>query len=140
MNLTKKIITKPTFQKEKKLMKIKKLLGIIILLSFMSCGVRQNLSISYRLNDGMSKSEVEGIMGPPIKSDFFKNVEEWFYCKTGQMSDEHLALFFYDGKLIAKKNYTVTAADTRGTFGSCQKFIKMGNYRVPDVVLEIRNR
>jgi outer membrane protein assembly factor BamE (lipoprotein component of BamABCDE complex) len=121
-------------------MKIKKVFSLLILLSIMSCGIQQNLTVSYRLNDGMTKTEVEAIMGAPIKSDFYKNVEEWFYCKTGQMSDEHLALFFNDGKLIAKKNYTVTGADTRGVYGSCEKFIKMGNYRVPDVVVEIRNR
>lgn len=113
---------------------------MILLVCLMACGVQQNLTVSYRLSEGMTKSQVEAIMGAPIKSDFFKNVEEWFYCKTGQMSDEHLALFFHDGRLIAKKNYTVTAADTRGVYGSCEKFIKMGNYREPDVVAEIRSR
>jgi len=47
-------------------------------------------------------------------------------------------LFFYEGKLIEKLNYTVTEADTKGAFGSCEKFIKMGNYRVPNKVIEIR--
>jgi len=121
-------------------MTMKNVFSLLILLSLMSCGVQQNLTVSYRLNDGMSKAEVEAIMGPPIKSDFFKNVEEWFFCKTGQMYDEHLALFFYDGKLITKKNYIVTVVDTRGIPGSCEKFIKKGNYSVPDLVVEIRNR
>jgi outer membrane protein assembly factor BamE (lipoprotein component of BamABCDE complex) len=119
---------------------MKNIFSLLILLLLISCGVQQNLTVSYRLNDGMTKSEVKEIMGAPIKSDFYKNVDEWFYCKTGQMSDEHLALFFYDGKLVAKKNYSVTGADTRGMMGSCEKFIKMGNYRVPDLVVEIRNR
>lgn len=119
---------------------LKKIFSYILLLSILSCGVQQNLAVSYRLNEGMTKAEVESIMGPPIKSDFFQSVDEWFYCKTGQMSDEHLALFFYEDKLVAKHNYTVTAVDTRGVYGSCEKFIKMGNYQVPDVVVEIRNR
>ena len=102
--------------------------------------VNQDLKVSYQLNEGMTKSEVESIMGVPIKTDFFKNIEEWFYCKTGTGSDEHLALFFHEAKLVAKKNYTVTMADTRGISGSCEKFIKMGNYQVPDIVIEIRNR
>lgn len=55
-------------------------------------------------------------------------------------SDEYLALFFYEGKLLEKLNYTVTLADTRGITGSCQRFIKMGNYREPDKVIEIRMR
>ena len=88
----------------------------------------------------MTKNEVEAIMGRPVKSDFYKNVEEWHYCSTGSSADEHLALFFYNGKLIAKKNYTVTLQDTRGISGSCEKFIKMENYREPDNVTEIRIR
>lgn len=112
---------------------------LLVLALFVSaCGIQQNLSVSHKLYEGMTKAEVEGIMGAPIKSDFYKGVEEWHYCKTGQMADEFIALFFHEGKLIAKKNYTVTAADTRGVYGSCEKFIKMGNYREPDNVIEIR--
>lgn len=93
------------------------------------------------LHEGMTKQEAEAIMGAPVKSDFDKNVEEWHYCRTGQnTADEFIALFFYEGKLIAKKNYTVTISDTRGVHGSCEKFIKMGNYRQPEVVVEIRSR
>ena len=128
-----------------KLNKMKKTVIIFGLLIFSACGVqeiyvRQNLEISYRLSEGMTKAEVEAIMGAPIKSDFYKNVDEWFYCRTGSGLDEQLALFFYEGKLIAKKNYTVTWADAGGATGSCEKFIKMGNYREPEVVVELRNR
>lgn len=117
----------------------------IMILLLTSCGVnrnylRQNLSESYRLSPEMSKVEVEQIMGLPAKSDFSKNVEEWHYCITGTGSDEFIALFFYDGRLIEKLNYTVTIADTNGATGSCEKFIKMGNYREPNKVLEIRMR
>jgi outer membrane protein assembly factor BamE (lipoprotein component of BamABCDE complex) len=112
---------------------------ILILFLFSACGTQQNLSSSYKLSPGMSKSEVESIMGVPIKSDFKSNVEEWHYCKTGMNSDEMLALFFHEGKLIEKMNYTVTLSDARGT-GSCEKFVKMGNYREPDLVVEIRSR
>lgn len=123
---------------------IKRASTIIIIISFLSsCGVNQNyvrqdLNVSYRLSPGMSKAEVEQIMGQPAKSDFSKNVEEWHYCRTGTGSDEFIALFFFEGKLVEKLNYTVTLADARGATGSCEKFIKMGNYREPDKVLEIR--
>ena len=121
---------------------MKKTLIILTLLCLNACYyVQAPLQQSYQLSEGMTKSQVTAIMGAPIKSDFYKNVEEWFYCSTGfSNSDEHLALFFHDGKLIAKKNYTVTVVDTRGVYGSCEKFIKMGNYREPTVVAEIRNR
>jgi len=113
-------------------------LGLILFL--ISCGVQQNLAVSYKLHEGMTKAEAESIMGTPVKSDFYKNVDEWHYCKTGTTADEFISLFFYEGKLIAKKNYTVTLADTRGASGSCEKFIKMGNYSEPDIVVEIRSR
>ena len=121
---------------------MKRIPGFILLLTttlyLTACGVQQNLSISHKLSPGMTKSEVEAIMGTPVKSDFHKNVEEWHYCKTGMSADEFLALFFYEGKLIEKLNYTVTIADTGGAFGSCSKFIKMGNYREPDKIIELR--
>ena len=128
-----------------KLKSMKKTFTIFALLILTACGiqnsyVQQDLSISYKLSEGMTKAEVEAIMGAPIKSDFYKSVDEWFYCKTGMGLDEQLALYFYEGKLIAKKNYTVTAADARGAYGSCENFIKMGNYKEPEVVVEIRNR
>lgn len=125
---------------------VKKATTILIIILFLSsCGInqnylQQNLDVSYRLNPEMSKVEVEQIMGRPAKSDFSNNVEEWHYCRTGTGSDEFIALFFFEEKLIEKLNYTVTLADTRGATGSCEKFIKMGNYREPDKVLEIRMR
>ncbi|MFI5405470.1 MAG: outer membrane protein assembly factor BamE [Nitrososphaerales archaeon] len=119
---------------------MKVVVSILLVALFYSCGVQQKLSASYKLNPGMTKAEVEAIMGHPVKSDFKQNVEEWHYCNTGSSADEFLALFFYEGKLIEKLNYTVTLADTRGATGSCSKFIKMGNYREPDKVIEIRMR
>jgi len=88
----------------------------------------------------MTKKEVTAIMGAPIKSDFSGGVEEWHYCKTGFSTDEYLALFFYEGRLIEKRNYTVTSVDVGGVSGTCEKFIKRGNYKEPDVVAEIRRR
>jgi len=119
---------------------MKRFITFIACLIILSCGVQQNLKVSYKLISGMTKSEVESVMGAPVKSDFRQNVEEWHYCRTGFNSDEFLALFFYDGKLVEKLNYTVTLADTRGATGSCSKFIKMGNYREPDRVIELRMR
>jgi len=119
---------------------------LFALILFTSCSqtkrlskfTQQPLEQSYRLNTGMSKQEVVSILGQPIKSDFYKNVDEWFYCKTGMGGDQHLALFFFEGKLIAKKNYVVTVQDVYGQTGSCEWFIKGGNYREPDEVKEIR--
>ncbi len=99
---------------------------------------QQPIEQSFKLQSGISKEEVVAILGQPIKSDFYKNIDEWFYCKTGLGGDQHLALFFYDGKLIAKKNYVVTLQDVEGATGSCEWFIKRGSYKEPDEVKEIR--
>lgn len=120
---------------------MKRILLIAIAFGIIGCSVtKQSLNHSYKLSPGMSKGEVENLMGPPIKSDFEKNVEEWFYCSTGNSSDQHLALFFHEGILVTKKNYNVSLADTRGMTGSCENFIKQGDYRVPNEVIEIRMR
>lgn len=102
--------------------------------------VSQNLAASNRLAPGMTKEQVLAIMGAPIKSDFRGSVEEWHYCKTGIGLDEFVALFFHENALFEKSNYTVTMADVGGVTGSCEKFIKMGNYREPDKVFELRRR
>jgi hypothetical protein len=47
---------------------------------------------------------------------------------------------FHEGKLVEKLNYTVTMSDIGGVAGGCSKFIKRGNYREPDNVIEFRNR
>jgi outer membrane protein assembly factor BamE (lipoprotein component of BamABCDE complex) len=118
---------------------MKSIFFLLFLCFLFSCTVtQQNLNASHQLNPGMTKDEVVNVMGSPIMSDFYKNVEEWHYCKTGFNSDQYLALFFHQGKLVAKKSYTVTLNDTRGVSGSCENFTKRGNYREPDEVKEIR--
>lgn len=118
---------------------MKKVLLILLVVVLASCG-SMKLRQSYALEPGMSKKEVLSIMGEPAKSDFDRNIEEWHYCSTGFDSDEYIALYFLDGKLLTKTNYTVTISDTNGSTGNCRKFIKMGNYRVPDAVIEVRER
>ncbi len=132
---------------------MRKYILLFLSLIVFGCGagmIQQEIGASYKLSPGMTKEQVVAILGPPIKSDFDRGVEEWFYCKTGGVSfqdqmnmssvDEHVALFFHEGKLLTKTNYSVTPADTRGHYGSCELFIKQGNYREPDEVIEIRRR
>ena len=120
---------------------MKKLLLLSVIL-IVGCEITmQNLTPSSRVRPKMTTEEVLKIMGEPIISEFSKNVEEWHYCKTdmnGISGDRFVVFFFADGKVITKQHYLVTMKDTRGATGSCEKFIKMGNYRVPDEVKEIR--
>jgi len=78
--------------------------------------------------------------GRPVKAEFSKNIEEWHFCNTGYGSDEFIAVYFADGGLIAMKPYTVTLRDAGGATGTCDIFVKMGNYREPSTVREYRLR
>ena len=94
---------------------------------------------SFSLSLGMTKNQVMETIGKPKRSEFDRNVEEWFYCLTGLgFHDEHLAIYFLDGKLIKTHNYVVTSSDPGVIPGLCEINIKKGNYRVPDEITEIR--
>ena len=101
--------------------------------------VRQDISKAAFLRPGMSTSDALNVMGEaPVKSEFDRGIEEWHYAKTGGPVDQFVALFFQNNKLVATRNYSVTIRDTQGVYGSAENFIKMGNYREPDEVKEIR--
>ena len=110
------------------------ILIILITLFLFSCGT--NLKNAYKLSPGMTKNEVIAILGAPAVNDFDRNVEEWHYCNY---MGNFIALYFVDGKLIAKTSYSVSEHDRRGEQGDCAFFARKGNYRVPDKVIEIRN-
>lgn len=112
---------------------------ILAMSAVIGCGVRQPIRQAIDLRPAMSPEDVTSVMGTPVKTEFSQGVMEWHYCKTGYSSDEFVALFFKNDQLVATRNYTVTAADA-GAWGSCERFIKKGNYREPDVVTEIRLR
>lgn len=123
------------------------LLAITVLALSTGCAplLQQNLTKTAALRPGMSTAEVKRIMGgPPAKSEFDHGVEEWHYCKTassfrfgGEAVDEFVALFFKDDTLVATRNYSVSSKEM-GFYGSCEKAVKHGDYRVPDQVLELR--
>lgn len=120
---------------------MRKCFFIILPFIFASCVSTSALKQSFRLSEGMTMDEVVQIMGTPCASELTKGVTEWHYCSTGFTTDEFVAVFFKDGRLIAVKNYTVTQNDVgSGVGGSCRKFIKRGTYREPDVVIAIRSR
>ncbi len=122
---------------------MKKVIAAIISVSaVMGCArnnVQQQLQNALLISPGMTKQEVLEVMGgQPVKSEFSGAVEEWHYCKTGYGSDEFIAVFFSEGITVAMRPYTVTLKDAKGATGSCEKFIKMGSYREPSEVKELR--
>lgn len=113
----------------------------VLLIALASCTptvyTKLDMTKALLLTPEMSKTEVIETMGQPVLSDFSQGVEEWHYCNTGKRGDEYVALWFHDGKLVEKLNYTVTAT-SGGGYGDCKMFVKRGTYVVPDVVITLR--
>ena len=95
-------------------------------------------SFTQNVSYGMTKEQVISSMGSPVKSEFNGKIEEWHYCNNG-LTGDYIALYFKEGILIEKLNYTVTIDDKKGLQENCSKFIKKGNYRLPDKVIQILN-
>lgn len=124
---------------------MKKLLLLLFMPFFFGCGSllinpeeTKAFKKNFLINEGMTKQEVIDIMGMPVASEFSKGVEEFHYCATGMGSDDFVAFFFKDGKVVSKTTYNVTLSDVGGVTGHCGKFVKRGTYRTPDSVVEIR--
>jgi len=113
---------------------------LVLAASAAGCGgLRQPIARATGLRTGMSASEVTSFMGgAPAVSDVSGRIQEWHYCSTGFGSDRMVAIFLVDGHLFETVNYSVTLADTGGATGSCERFVKMGGYREPYRVTEIR--
>ena len=114
------------------------LLATTIIAGCASSVTRQTLENSFQLSPGMKKSDVLSVMGTPVKSEFYKGIEEWHYCRTGIRIDEFVAVYFEAETVIAMKPYAVTLDEADGVTGSCELFVKKGSYREPDTVKEYR--
>ena len=118
---------------------MKKLLIIALLIvgcsTYTKIRTHQDLSLAVRIKAGMTTEEVLEIMGEPILSELDRTIEEWHYCDTaepniGEIQDTFVALFYVNNKLIAKKYYRARVVDVQ-RFGTCENFVKMGNYEIP---------
>ena len=119
----------------------KLILALTLLATISACSTTQEVDNALMLSPGMTKQEVISVMGSkPVKAEFSGNVEEWHYCDTGSSSDEFVAVYFHEGSVVAMKPYLVTIRDTQGVTGSCERFVRMGNYREPEAVREYRFR
>ena len=104
-------------------------------------GPEADLSKTSMIRLGTEQTEVLNIMGMyPQKTEISDGVTEWHYCATGYGMDEFVAVYFAEEKVVAMKNYQVTEHDSQGIYGHCSKFVKMGTYREPADVKEIRVR
>ena len=109
----------------------------------------QNLSQSSKVTAGMTTDEVRDLMGEPILTELDRNVEEWHYCRSDNYppKDRFFLIYFVDNKVIAKTFYTrwkgnIFKSYIRNPehFGSCEYFVKTGDYKVPPEVQAILNK
>ena len=111
---------------------------------FMGCFMytTQNLSKSSKVREGMPTDEVLKIMGEPVMSELDRNVEEWHYCRSDNWppKDRFLAIYFVDDKVISKIFYTRQKGKKSKVFGSCEHFVKTGDYKVPPEVQAILDK
>lgn len=103
---------------------------------------QQNLEKSLDVANNMATEDVRKIMGAPVKREITKSVEEWHYCRTGEVVDEYVAIEFYEGKVTKLSHYTVSALDlvyhhtatpnaeltSFMEYGDCKLFIRWGTY------------
>ena len=111
--------------------------------------VTQDLSLAAKIRAGMTTEEVIEIMGEPIISELDRNVEEWHYCRSDNYppKDRFFLIYFADNKVFAKTFYTrwkgnIFKSYIRNPehFGSCEYFVKTGDYKVPPEVQAILDK
>ena len=102
----------------------------------------QDLSQSSKVKAGMTTDEVRDIIGEPIVTELDRNVEEWHYCRSDNWppKDRFLAIYFVDDKVISKIFYARQKGEKVKVFGSCEHFVKTGDYKVPPEVQAILDK
>ena len=117
---------------------MKKYLAVVLALASSAAVAKVDLDNAFMLSPGMSKQEVLEVMGGrPSGSEFVGELVEWHFCYRysgyyGKNRFDFATVFFFEGKVIAMKEYGVKKA------GTCDSNIKGGSYREPDVVKEYR--
>lgn len=91
---------------------------------------------SAKISAGMSKSELEELMGPPQNRQFEGTDEAWQYCATGFDSDHFVLVWLSADTVTGMQTYRNTDG-----FGTCDNFFRTVNWEeAPDVSVEIRER
>jgi len=85
---------------------------------------QQKIDTATDIQIGMSVTQLSKLMGKPVKRDAEKNIEEWFYCRTGINVDEYVQISIMNKKVQRINNYVVSSLDVGGLIGSCELFIK----------------
>lgn len=78
------------------------------------------LELAVRIEPGMTKEQVQEIMGLPAKNEFTGNLEVWHYCRNGYNSDDFISIYFEQGKATKLQNYSITLAEKADKTGDCK--------------------
>ena len=96
------------------------------------------------INSGSTKEEVIDLLGEPVLSELYYNVDEFHYCKSGRFKDAYVVLFFIDNKLISKEQFlgNMIIDDIKNVkhIGNCASFIKNQDYKIPPKVQAILDK
>ena len=91
---------------------------------------------SAKISAGMSKSELEELMGPPQNRQFEGTDEAWQYCATGFETDHFVLVWLSGDTVTGMKTYR----NTEG-FGTCDNFFRSVDWEEsPDISVEVRER
>jgi SmpA/OmlA family protein len=96
-------------------------------------GEEKKLDQSSSLAVGMTMDEVTGIMGRPEATFVVTGLDEWHYCANGRSTDNFVAIYFDQERLVGQDRYVVTLQDTGGKTGHCSKFVRQGSYQLSRV-------
>ena len=130
---------------------MKKLLISISLMLFIGCSYYNKIlpqpDTTFqigKINSGMTKEEVIDLLGDPVLSELYYNVDEFHYCKSGRFKDAYVVLFFIDNTLISKEqffgNMIIDDIDNVKHTGNCENFIKNQDYKIPPEVQAILDK
>ncbi len=89
------------------------------------------------INNGMTKSQVTEILGPPKDRQFKGEDEAWQYCQSGMSTFEFTIIWFYNGQVTGMNTYKTYTCPTF----KCEKCFREVNWNeAPDRIIEIRSK
>ncbi len=81
--------------------------------------INENLDAGkLRVQAGQTTDQVIALLGQPPQRKVRGSSEAWQYCTTKAFTDDYLAVFFIDGRVVATENYTHSQQ------GDCTEFFR----------------
>jgi hypothetical protein len=109
----------------------------LVMLLTQACASQSTIvKSSASVRPGMSKVDLQGLMGAPKDRQFHGENEAWQYCSTGSFADHYVLVWLFDGVVTGMQTYRNTTG-----VGNCESFFRTINWEdAPDAAIEIRQR